>query len=204
MCRASSTPPLVYALTSPTWRPDILAHLLEMASSHLPLDTSASLHNRTALTWDPCTSPSASGPKTWAPPKLALLTFARHSHPCLGWGWGKETLWRRQEKDEDTGGEDWKRPPSQVRGPVALSAAESGALSASHGRIHGWFCPTGEALRTPDWVPLGAHRPERRGWGPVFRHAWSQCVVLLMCYWSQCACILLRTSAFMLISDIDL
>ena len=130
-------PPPACARTSPTWRPAILAHLLEMASSRLPLDTSAS----STITLPPpgiralCHQPPA--PKrephqSW-PWSLLLATLTP------AWGGGGERRPsggdRKRMKAQKGGLEKAPLPGSGV--PAALSAPESGVLSASHGRITG-------------------------------------------------------------------
>ena len=116
-------PAPVCAGTSPTWRPAVLARLWEMASSRLPLDTSALLHNHTAPEIRAlCNQPQA--PKrephqSW-PRSLLLVTVP----PFLGWrgqkgdpleetrrGWG----WHRQCRPE-------KGPPLGFGVPAACSA----------------------------------------------------------------------------------
>ena len=74
--------------------------------THLPLSTitlpppeiRALCHQPQALKREPHHS--------W-PCSLLLVTLT----PCLGWGWGQGTPWRRQEEVEGIGREDWKRLP---------------------------------------------------------------------------------------------
>lgn len=171
--------------------PPPVGHVCPSPQSHCP--------------WDPCTLQSASGPKTWAPPKLASVTFARHCPPLPGVAGAERGPSGGDKKRMGVAPavQTRKGPPSRVWGPSSMLCPESGVLLASHARIHRWFCPKGEALRITDSATWG-HCPERQGCGIVFRPTWSWCVVLLMCYWSWCASILLRTSAFTLIRDIDL
>lgn len=74
------------------WRPDILAHLLEVASSCLPLDTFAS-HNHTAPTWRSVHFATSLRPPNVSPTKAGLCSRLLVTlNPCLVWGWERGPL----------------------------------------------------------------------------------------------------------------
>lgn len=118
---AGPPPPLLRSVLERhlLWRPDILAHLLEVASSCLPLDTSASLHNHTALPeirapFATSLRPPKREPHQSWPCSLLLVTLT----PAWGWGWGQGTPGGDRKRLKALEGRTGKGPP-QVRVPVA-------------------------------------------------------------------------------------